>query len=78
MPDSSRDDPPRGGGDVYAEVRGMTYRGTYSISTDGGWVEVTAPDGRTKTAQIGEWSAEEIAERLLRELYLRGSGAVDD
>jgi hypothetical protein len=62
--------------EVWVEVRGKTYRGTYSVS--GGWVEVIGPDGQYKTAQLGDSSAEEVAERLLHELYRRGSGAVDD
>lgn len=64
--------------DVWAEVRGKTFHGTYSISTDGNWVEVIADDGRYKSGTIGNSSAEEVAERLLRELYARGSGAIDD
>jgi hypothetical protein len=62
--------------DVWAEVRGKTYHATYSVAD--GWVEVIADDGRYKTGQIGDSSAEEVAERLLRELYARGSGAIDD
>jgi hypothetical protein len=62
--------------EVWAEVRGTTYHATYSVAD--GWVEVIADDGRYKTGQIGESSAEEVAERLLRELYARGSGAIDD
>jgi hypothetical protein len=64
--------------DVWAEVRGKTMHGTYSVSADGNWVEVIADDGRYKSGTIGDSSAEEVAERLLRELYARGSGAVDD
>jgi hypothetical protein len=64
--------------DVWAEVRGKTFHGTYSVSADGAWVEVIADDGRYKSGMIGASSAEEVAERLLRELYARGSGAVDD
>ena len=63
-------------GEVWAEVRGKTYHATYSVAD--GWVEVIADDGRYKTGQIGDSSAEEVAERLLRELYARGSGAIDD
>ncbi len=62
--------------EVWAEVRGKTYHATYSVAD--GWVEVIADDGRYKTGQIGNSSAEEVAERLLRELYARGSGALDD
>ena len=62
--------------EVWAEVRGKTYHGVYSVAE--GWVEVIADDGRYKTGQIGESSAELVAERLLRELYSRGSGALDD
>jgi hypothetical protein len=62
--------------EVWAEVRGKTYHATYSVAD--GWVEVIADDGRYKTGQIGDSSAEEVAERLLRELYARGSGALDD
>jgi hypothetical protein len=61
---------------VWADVRGKSVHGTYSES--GGWVEVIADNGQYKTAQIGDSSAEAVAERLLRELYLRGSGAVED
>jgi hypothetical protein len=62
--------------DVWAEVRGRTMHGTYSVSD--GWVEVIADDGQYKTGQIGNSSAEEVAERLLGELYRRDSGAVAD
>jgi hypothetical protein len=73
MPDP---DPPPDRNDVWAEVRGNRVHGTYSVS--GGWVEVVADNGQYKTAQVGESSVEEVAERLLSELYRRGSGAVDD
>jgi hypothetical protein len=76
MADSSRRDPPAERADVWAEVRGKTVHGTYSVS--GGWVEVIADDGRYKTAQIGTSTSEEVSERLLRELYARRSGAMDD
>ncbi len=76
MADSSRDDSSPDRNEVWAEVRGNPVHGTYSVS--GGWVEVIADNGQYKTAQIGESSAEQVAERLLRELYQRGSGAVDD
>jgi hypothetical protein len=62
--------------DVWADVRGHTVHGTYSVTGD--WVEVTADDGRYKSAAIGESSVEEVAERLLAELYKRDSGAVTD
>jgi hypothetical protein len=62
--------------EVWAEVRGKTYHGVYSVAD--GWVEVIADDGRYKTGQIGDSSPDEVAERLLRELYARGSGAIDD
>ena len=62
--------------EVWAEVRGRTYHGVYSEAD--GWVEVIADDGRYKSGQLGESSVEEVAERLLRELYARGSGAFDD
>jgi hypothetical protein len=62
--------------EVFAEVRGRTVRGTYSVSGD--WLEVVAADGRYKSAAIGESTPEEVAERLLRELYGRPSGAIDD
>jgi hypothetical protein len=62
--------------EVWAEVRGRTYHGVYSVAD--GWVEVIADDGRYKTGQIGESTAEAVAERLLFELYRRGSGAIDD
>jgi hypothetical protein len=71
---AKRDAPART--EVWAEVRGKTYHGVYSVAD--GWVEVIADDGRYKTGQIGDSSAEEVAERLLRELYQRGSGAIDD
>jgi hypothetical protein len=64
--------------EVWAEVRGRTVHGTYSVSADGNWVEVIADDGRYKSGTIGNSSPDEVAERLLRELYARGSGAVDD
>ena len=70
-----RDSPPDRS-DVWAEVRGKTYHGVYSLAD--GWVEVIADDGRYKTGQVGDSTANDVAERLLRELYLRGSGAVDD
>jgi hypothetical protein len=61
--------------EVWAEVRGQSVHGTYSVAD--GWVEVIADNGQYKTAQIGNSSEEEVAERLLYELYARGSGAVD-
>jgi hypothetical protein len=61
--------------DVWAEVRGKSVHGTYSVGD--GWVEVIADSGQYKTAQIGDSSAEAVAERLLYDLYARGSGAVD-
>jgi hypothetical protein len=76
MGDSSQSDPPPDRNEVWAEVRGKSVPGTYSVS--GGWVEVIADNGQYKTAQIGNSSVEEIAERLLFELYARGSGAVAD
>jgi hypothetical protein len=76
MPDSSRDDWSPERNEVWAEVRGNPVHGTYSVSA--GWVEVVADNGQSKTAQIGESSVDQVAERLLRELYQRGSGAVDD
>jgi hypothetical protein len=76
MAGSSRDDPPPERGEVWAEVPGKTVHGTYSVS--GGWVEVIADNGQYKTAEIGDSTAEEVAERLLSELYRRGSGAVED
>jgi hypothetical protein len=76
MADSSRDDSSPDRSDVWADVRGDTVHGTYSVS--GGWVEVIADNGQYKTAQIGDSSAEQVAERLLRELYQRGSGAVGE
>jgi hypothetical protein len=77
MPDAS-ERPGADRNDVWAEVRGKTVHGTYSVSSDGSWVEVIADDGRYKSGQIGESFAEAVAERLLRELYARGSGAIDD
>ena len=76
MATSSKDSSERN--DVWAEVRGKTMHGTYSVSADGNWVEVIADDGRYKSGTIGDSSVEEVAERLLRELYARGSGAIDD
>jgi hypothetical protein len=76
MGDSSRSDPPPDRNEVWAEVRGKSVHGTYSVN--GGWVEVIADNGQYKTAQIGTSSVEEVAERLLHELYARGSGAVAD
>ena len=76
MVDTSDRDPPSNRNDVWAEVRGKTYHGTYSVAQ--GWVEVVADDGRYKTGQAGDSPVEEVAERLLRELYQRGSGAIDD
>jgi hypothetical protein len=76
MSDSSQNDAPPAKNDVWAEVRGKTVHGTYSVS--GGWVEVIADNGQYKTAQVGEASVDEVAERLLRELYQRSSGAVED
>lgn len=75
MTGSSSEDPPTRT-DVWVDVRGKTVHGTYSVS--GGWVEVVADNGQYKTAQIGDSSVEEVAERLLRELHARGSGAVAD
>ena len=62
--------------DVWTEVRGKTFHGTYSVSS--GWVEVIGDDGQYKTGQIGDSSVEEVAERLLNELYRRSSGAFGD
>ena len=76
MADSSRRASSPERNDVWAEVRGRTFHGTYSVAD--GWVEVIADDGQYKSAQIGESSAEEVAERLLSELYRRTSGAIDD
>jgi hypothetical protein len=78
MTTSSPKDSPSNPNEVWAEVRGRTYHGTYSVSADGDWVEVIADDGRYKSGAIGDSTAGEVAERLLRELYARGSGAVDD
>jgi hypothetical protein len=50
--------------------------GTYSVSGD--WLEVIAADGRYKSATIADSTPEEVAERLLRELYARPGGAIDD
>jgi hypothetical protein len=76
MTDPSRNDQPSERNEVWADVRGKSVHGTYSVS--GGWVEVIADNGQYKTAQIGESSAEAVAERLLAELYRRGSGAAED
>jgi hypothetical protein len=76
MATGARERPGSERNEVWAEVRGKTYHGVYSVAD--GWVEVIADDGRYKTGQIGDSSADEVAERLLRELYARGSGAIDD
>lgn len=76
MTDSSRNDQPAERNEVWADVRGKSVHGIYSVS--GGWVEVIADNGQYKTAQIGDSSAEEVAQRLLVELYRRGSGAVEE
>jgi hypothetical protein len=78
MAASAPQDSPPDRNEVWADVRGKTYHGTYSVSADGDWVEVIADDGRYKSGTIGDSTAEEVAERLLRELYARGSGAIDD
>jgi hypothetical protein len=75
MTDGASERPATERSDVWAEVRGKTVHGTYSVSD--GWVEVNADSGQYKTAQIGDSSAEAVAERLLYDLYARGSGAVD-
>ena len=62
--------------EVWAEVRGTTYHGVFSVAD--GWVEVIADNGMTKTAQIRDSSEYDVAERLLFELYQRNSGAFDD
>jgi hypothetical protein len=62
--------------EVWAEVRGRTYHAVYSVAD--GWVEVIADDGQYKTGQIGDSSAEQVAERLLSELYRRSSGGFAD
>jgi hypothetical protein len=76
MTDASRDDESPQKNDVWTDVGGRNVHGTYSVS--GGWVEVIADNGQYKTAQIGNSSVEEVAARLLYELYRRSSGAVDD
>ena len=78
MPASAPQDSPPDRNEVWADVRGRTFHGVYSVSADGNWVEVIADDGRYKSGAIGDATAEEVAERLLRELYARGSGAIDD
>jgi hypothetical protein len=78
MDASAPQDSPSDRNEVWADVRGKTFHGVYSVSADGNWVEVIADDGRYKTGAIGDSTAEEVAERLLRELYARGSGAIDD
>jgi hypothetical protein len=75
MAGSSSNDSTAQRNEVWAQVRGQSVHGTYSVS--GGWVEVIADNGQYKTAQIGNASVEEVAERLLFELYHRNSGAVD-
>jgi hypothetical protein len=62
--------------EVWAEVRGKTYHATFSVAD--GWVEIIADDGQYKTGQIGESTAEQVAERLLAELYKRSSVGFDD
>jgi hypothetical protein len=76
MTGSSPEDPSPERNEVWAEVRGKSVHGTYSVS--GGWVEVVADNGQYRTAQIGESSIDEVAQRLLYELHARGSGAVDE
>jgi hypothetical protein len=76
MSDSSQNDAPPAKNDIWAEVRGKTFHGTYSVS--GGWVEVISDNGQYKTAQIGDSTVEAVAERLLYELHARNSGAIDD
>jgi hypothetical protein len=76
MTGSPPKNPPSDRNEVWAEVRGKSVHGTYSVS--GGWVEVIADNGQYKTAQIGNTSEDEVAQRLLYELYARGSGAIDD
>ena len=78
MAASAPQDSPSDRNEVWADVRGRTFHGVYSVSADGNWVEVIADDGRYKSGAIGDATAEEVAERLLRELYARGSGAIDD
>lgn len=60
-------DPPEPGHEeVSIVVRGRTVRGVFSVAD--GWVEVIGDHGLTKTARCGESTADEVAERLLREL----------
>ncbi len=73
---SPANDPAPERNEIWAEVRGTTYHAVYSVAD--GWVEVIADDGQYKTGQIGDSSAEQVAERLLTELYRRSSGAFDD
>jgi hypothetical protein len=61
--------------DVWTQVGGKNVHGTYSVSGD--WVEVIADNGQYKSAPVGGSSVEEVAERLLYELYRRPSGAVE-
>jgi hypothetical protein len=70
------EEPPAELNEVWAEVRGKTYHGTFSVAD--GWVEVIADDGQYKTGQIGESTAQQVAERLLAELYKRSSVGFDD
>jgi hypothetical protein len=67
-PSRERPEPERH--EVWARVRGETYRGVYSAAD--GWVEVIADNGLTKTGRCGDSSAAAVAERLLRELYRAG------
>jgi hypothetical protein len=60
-------DPPEPGREeVSIVVRGRTVRGVFSVAD--GWVEVIGDHGLTKTARCAESTANEVAERLLREL----------
>jgi hypothetical protein len=61
----ARAPPPRD--EVWADVRDRRVHGIYSVR--GGWVEVVADDGRSKSAPIGNSPVQEVAVRLLRELY---------
>ncbi len=71
MATRARCEPPEPGREqVSTTVRGRRVRGVFSVAD--GWVEVIAENGLTKTARCGDSSAPQVAERLLRELHMRG------
>ena len=58
------------GHDIEIQFRGGTPKKWHSgkMNIEDGLVTVTAPDGRTKSAQLGGSSPELVARRLLLEL----------